>query len=100
MTEDEKTQIKKDKLWEIHLCEREIACLESKAKDSIEAMQTILNVWNNGSLGSDNGHLLRRIKDSPSDRLRSPDHDFAKTIESLEQARKRLMDSQKSFDRM
>ena len=103
MGEEEQYQIKKDTLWEIHLLDKKIACLDRKLTTFMESISEIHGTWKAGNLGVNVNHLVRRTgADRAAEHLNGlPDSsEFTKTVEDLETTRHKRDDLQQSFDRM
>ena len=103
MTRDEQAQLKKDTLWDIHLADKEIACLERKVGRAMEAMQEACAAHEDGSLGAAGERLVRRRTDESTPetlpRLPAPS-DVVSTVSDLQRARQRRDKLQAAFDRM
>ena len=102
MTRDEQDQLKKDTLWEIHLADREIACLDRKMASIFEAMREVMDAADKGSLGAAGDNLVWRKEGKTPEQLRGfpASADLVETVDRLERARDRRDELQRSFDRM
>lgn len=102
MTQDEQVALKKDTLWDIHLADKEIACLERRATIILDAMREIVELWSDGTLTARDGHFAARQNDKGLRRL-ATDPDMSAligTLQDLAAARLRRDKLQHSFDRM
>ena len=100
MTSDEKLDIKKDTWWEIHECEQTIACLERQINASLQAMESIVNVWKSEELISVSEHLVHYNK-----KFQAQNHlkeylgyaDLNKLVADLEETKKHRKSLKDSF---
>ena len=101
MSKDEQLQVKKDTLWDIHEQESLIACLEKRVQDQFAAMAKIHAAWDRNYLGVSGGHFVTRRSD-PATQLPNllGRGEFVSIVQDLEEARKRLGELKKSFERM
>lgn len=100
MTADE--QVKKDTLWDIHLADKKIACLERRATIVVEAMREVLALWNDNRLTAQDGHFAARENDTTLRRLAiKPDMtELTAALQELAETRLKREQLQRSFDRM
>lgn len=103
MTSDEKLQVKKDTLWEIHECEQTIACLESQIDVSIKAMERIANTWKSEELIAISEYLVHHNKMSHTQNSLKKYVEYAdlnKLVAELQEAKEHRKSLKDSFSRM
>ena len=103
MSEEEQLQIQKDTLWEIHLLDRKIACLERKLANMMEAMHDTHAAWESGALVYLAGRLARQqATERPAMHLKALPNapDVHETVSELHRTRQKRSELQGSFDRM
>ena len=101
MSDDEQLQIQKDTLWNIHLQDKLIACLEAKIVTHMDAVSAHRAAWDGGLLGATDGILVRRPP-APATTLPSylsPD-ELVLTVTEWEAAKQKRERLKQSFDRM
>ena len=108
MSDDEKLQIKKDTLWDVHEAKREVACLERKVETVIDSMKEVTAAWDANLLATaSSGTLMRKktgadfgtvsgqgLKEFPAS------SELAALVDQLGRAKKKHESLQRSFDRM
>ena len=100
MTADE--QLKKDTLWEIHLTDKRIACLERRVTIGMDAMKEIVSLWGRGALTAQDGSFAE-IKNDLAVRILNAQPDIAElttALHDLTEARSNRVKLKGSFDRM
>ena len=103
MSEEEQLQLKKDTLWDIHMAEKRIACLERKLDMYMEAYKAVYDAWERGCLGEVTGRVVVHRQDGrPSESLKNPPDraDMIATVADLEKSKEEREKLQKSFDKM
>ena len=100
MTADE--QLKKDTLWDIHVTDKKIACLERRATIVLDAMREIVELWDKGKLTARDGHFTARENEISLRRLAAnPDTNaLIAALQELDETRSRRNNLRESFDRM
>ena len=100
MTTDE--QLKKDTLWDIHMADKKIACLERRATIVLDAMREIVELWDKGKLTAKDRHFTARENENSLRRLATdPDMNaLTAALQDLDETRSQRNKLQQSFDRM
>ena len=103
MTSDEKLEIKKDTLWEIHKCEQTIAFLERQIDVSIKAMESIVKMWKSEELISVSEYLVhynKKLLEQNNLKEYLGYADLNTLVADLEESKKHSKSLKDSFDRM
>ena len=100
MTTDE--QLKKDTLWDIHVADKKIACLERRATIVLDAMREIVELWDKNKLTARDGYFAAHQNDISLRRLASDPNmvELTTALQELDETRSQRNKLQQSFDRM
>ena len=86
MSDEEKLQLKKDKWWEIREKEAHIECLRQRLKKQMDSLRRVADLWDNGSLSTQDGRFMMRALASVSLALDPPPAlSLEETVATLEE---------------
>ena len=101
MSSDQRLQVKKDTLWEIHEQKCLVACIEKKIKDNFDAFDKISKAWRADALTIVGEVVMFGREDGgTASKLPQFDRDWNSTIHEWLDARAKLADLQETFQRL
>ncbi len=105
MTSDQNEEEQKNTWWDIHKCDKQIACLDRKILREIDAMRDTLKHFDGKTLTANQGHLCWRsaADEIPSYHTLDRNPNVTVLVESLEEREEvtaKRDELQKIFDRM